>query len=224
MKKLFSFFIVLIMLFSILGVTASAKVKDTVKPIIYSDILVEDSPGLYSWEIIKDPVGTKPTLTKDICKKFFKARDNIDGDITSRIYQSGKIDSFKTGIYWLWYSVTDKAGDKTKAKFKITVVKYDPFATCVKQAEVKKTVTLCYVDKDLLKKKLNIKKVKLVLSSVNTAILSVSKSNFAADGKVSAYCRKIGTYGLKLTVTNLATKKVRTYTEKIQFDTIRKLS
>ena len=50
------------------------------------------------------------------------ATDNIDGDITSKIKVSGKVDITKSGTYTITYTVTDKAGNRTEVTRKVTVV------------------------------------------------------------------------------------------------------
>ena len=50
------------------------------------------------------------------------ATDNIDGDITSKIKVSGKVDVTKSGTYTITYTVTDKAGNRTEVTRKVTVV------------------------------------------------------------------------------------------------------
>lgn len=51
-----------------------------------------------------------------------KATDNIDGDITSKIKTSGKVDTSKTDTYKITYTVSDKAGNKAEAYRNVTVV------------------------------------------------------------------------------------------------------
>lgn len=49
------------------------------------------------------------------------AIDNVDGDVTDRVEVSGSVDTYTAGTYTLKYTVTDKAGNKAKAK-RIVVV------------------------------------------------------------------------------------------------------
>ena len=49
------------------------------------------------------------------------AIDNIDGDITSSIVITGTVDTATTGVYFLKYSSTDAAGNKTEATRYVTV-------------------------------------------------------------------------------------------------------
>lgn len=52
----------------------------------------------------------------------YKAIDNIDGDITSKVEVKGEVNTYKNGIYKITYSITDKAGNKTVKTREITVV------------------------------------------------------------------------------------------------------
>ncbi|WP_342543620.1 S8 family serine peptidase [Paenisporosarcina sp. FSL H8-0542] len=49
------------------------------------------------------------------------AKDNVDGDLTNKIKISGTVNTKKKGTYTLTYSVSDKSGNKTEVKRKITV-------------------------------------------------------------------------------------------------------
>lgn len=55
-------------------------------------------------------------------EKGASATDNIDGDITSKIKVSGKVDTSKIGVYTITYVVTDKSGNRAEATRKIMVV------------------------------------------------------------------------------------------------------
>lgn len=66
------------------------------------------------------------------------ATDNIDGDITSKIKVSGKVDTTKTGTYTITYTVTDKAGNRAEATRKVMVV---ATTTTTMPATTKKTTT-----------------------------------------------------------------------------------
>ena len=57
--------------------------------------------------------------------KGITANDKEDGDLTSKIKVSGKVDTNKEGKYTLTYSVTDSQGLKAEAKRVVTVVKKD---------------------------------------------------------------------------------------------------
>lgn len=66
----------------------------------------------------KSPVislsGSK-TMTLDLNENYYEpgysARDNYDGDITSNVYVSGKVNTSKVGVYEITYSVTDSSGN-----------------------------------------------------------------------------------------------------------------
>lgn len=56
-------------------------------------------------------------------EKGAKAVDDVDGDITSKVSISGKVDTSKNGIYKITYSVTDTAGNKATATRTVYVIK-----------------------------------------------------------------------------------------------------
>ena len=66
------------------------------------------------------------------------ATDNIDGDITSKIKVSGKVDTTKSGTYTITYTVTDKAGNRAEVTRKVMVV---ATTTTTMPATTKKTTT-----------------------------------------------------------------------------------
>ena len=66
------------------------------------------------------------------------ATDNIDGDITSKIKVSGKVDTTKTGTYTITYTVADKAGNRAEVTRKVMVV---ATTTTTMPATTKKTTT-----------------------------------------------------------------------------------
>ena len=49
------------------------------------------------------------------------AKDNIDGNLTSKIKVSGSVNTKRAGVYTLTYTVADKASNKSEVKRKITV-------------------------------------------------------------------------------------------------------
>ncbi|WP_065429045.1 MULTISPECIES: immune inhibitor A domain-containing protein [unclassified Bacillus (in: firmicutes)] len=67
------------------------------------------------------------TLTKG--EKYeepgYKARDNVDGDLTDEVIVSGKVDTNKVGAYTLTYTVTDSSGNKTSVE-RIIIVNEEP--------------------------------------------------------------------------------------------------
>ena len=56
-------------------------------------------------------------------EKGAKATDDVDGDLTSKVTISGKVDTSKNGIYKINYSVVDTAGNKATATRTVYVVK-----------------------------------------------------------------------------------------------------
>ena len=50
------------------------------------------------------------------------ARDDLDGDISSKVQISGNVDTSKAGTYTVHYEVTDASGNKTKKDRKVAVI------------------------------------------------------------------------------------------------------
>jgi hypothetical protein len=87
---------------------------------------------VFTVKVVNDPI--KPTLTllgepsitlekgQLYLEKGFKAIDNKDGDISGRVKISGFVDTERTGMYKLIYTITDAAGNKAEAERIITVV------------------------------------------------------------------------------------------------------
>lgn len=112
--------------------TAENKISDTEYEIIYN---VKDSSGNTATAkrklVIKDvtaPVITlKSSATVSVAKgtKFtepgYTAKDDSDGDITSKVTVSGNIDTAAAGSYVLTYTVSDKAGNKASVKRTVKV-------------------------------------------------------------------------------------------------------
>ena len=71
------------------------------------------------------------------------ATDNVDGDITSKIKVSGKVDITKSGTYTITYTVTDKAGNRTEVTRKVVVVATitTTMSTTKKKTTTKKSYT-----------------------------------------------------------------------------------
>lgn len=65
------------------------------------------------------------SMTLDVGESFTDpgatAKDDKDGDLTSKIKTSGKVDTSKAGTYTITYSVSDSAGNKTTKKRTVTV-------------------------------------------------------------------------------------------------------
>ncbi|MBC2306532.1 DUF5011 domain-containing protein [Listeria booriae] len=95
--------------------------------------------------IIEGEVNTAPTITGATDKTIDKgtvfnplegvsATDKEDGDLTASIQVAGNVDTTKTGVYELIYSVKDSANEEAKVTRKITVqdvVAIDPAAEMV---------------------------------------------------------------------------------------------
>ena len=56
----------------------------------------------------------------------YNATDNKDGNISSRVIVTGKVDSMEVGTYEIIYSVADKAGNKSDSKTRTVVVSKKP--------------------------------------------------------------------------------------------------
>ncbi len=70
-----------------------------------------------------------------------KATDNVDGDITSSVKITGKVDTNKVGTYSIKYTVTDKAGNKAEKTRKVIVKKADVTTTKPNQNQTTKPQT-----------------------------------------------------------------------------------
>lgn len=100
--------------------TTKAEAKDTIAPTI---TLINES-------LLVINVGSKfedPGVT---------AIDNVDGDITSKVKVSGKVDTSKIGEYTIVYSVSDKAKNKSEVK---RVVKVIPVSTTITTTKTQTT-------------------------------------------------------------------------------------
>ena len=95
----------------------SATVKDTEKPVI----------TLNGAEEITINLG------QDYIEQGATAMDNIDGDITSKIKTSGKVDNTKEGTYRITYIVSDKAGNRSEKVRKIEVIEQEEVVTTTYQ-------------------------------------------------------------------------------------------
>lgn len=91
---------------------------------------------------IRDITEPKITLTKgnevtvllddNYKEPGYKAIDNYDGEITSKVKSSGKVDTSKEGIYEIKYTVTDSSKNKATVTRKVTVTKDSPLNMSVK--------------------------------------------------------------------------------------------
>ena len=112
--------------------TAAVSSRVEGDTVIYT---VEDSSGNQTQVQRKiryhDPVAPKLSLKgKDAVtiqagskweEPGFKASDNIDGDLTSKVVITGKVNCYRAGTYVLTYEVTDSYGNKSFAKRTVTV-------------------------------------------------------------------------------------------------------
>ncbi len=99
----------------------TTKVKDTEKPII--TIIGEKEITIEKGSEYKD--------------EGAKATDNIDGDITSKIKTSNKLEPNKVGEYKITYTVTDKAGNTAEDVRTVKVIE----ATTTTKTTTKKNTT-----------------------------------------------------------------------------------
>ena len=60
-------------------------------------------------------------INNEYQEEGFKASDNCDGDITSKVSVDGKVNNRKEGTYTLTYSVSDAKGNKTSVKRTVIV-------------------------------------------------------------------------------------------------------
>ncbi|WP_050632263.1 immunoglobulin-like domain-containing protein [Bacillus andreraoultii] len=139
-------------------------------------------------------------------KSGVTAKDNVDGNLTSKIKISGSVNTKKVGTYQLTYTVSDKAKNKTTVKRTITV----------KKDSVKPTISGAS------------NKTIYVGSSFNPKSGVTAKDN--VDGNLtskikisgSVNTKKVGTYQLTYTVSDIAKNKTtvkRTIT--VKKDTIK---
>ena len=126
-----------------------------------------------------------------------KASDDRDGNLTSKIKVTGTVNTKKKGTYTLTYTVTDKAGNKTSVKRKITV--YDKVKPVISGAK-NKTVRL--------KSSFNPKSGVTAKDNADGNLTSKIK----VSGKVNT--KKKGTYKLTYTVTD-SSKNTAKITRKI---------
>jgi|GEM_PF-84978 len=109
------------------------------------------------------------------------ATDNKDGDVTSDVKVSGKVKTGTTGTYYLTYSVSDDAGNKTSETLRVNVV------TTKSGVTVKKVVTTTSGGK----KKVTYKKVKTSSSSSSSSSSSTTSSS-GNSSIVSVALSKVG--------------------------------
>lgn len=125
--------------------------KDITKDIKVSDNIKEDIGTYYvSYKyqflifpkvvkrtvVVKDLTGPKieldggtnfeVTINTEYVEPGYKAVDNKDGNVTSKVKVTNNIDSTKLGDYTVIYEVTDEAGNTTKVTRKVKVEKLRP--------------------------------------------------------------------------------------------------
>lgn len=107
MKKL-SIFVLFLMLLGFIACTEK-KEADTTPPVI-------ELKGAEQVYVNLDSAYVEPGYT---------ATDDVDGDITSEVVVSGTVDVHTEGIYYLYYDVTDKAGNQAEQKSrKVKVLRF----------------------------------------------------------------------------------------------------
>ncbi len=89
------------------------------KTIVYRDIIIKDTVK----PTLKSDKGTTINVAKGSKFTFPKvtAHDDLDGNITKKIEKSGEVDTSKTGVYTLKYTVSDEAGNKKSMTVKVNV-------------------------------------------------------------------------------------------------------
>lgn len=60
-------------------------------------------------------------LNEEYVEKGFKAYDNLDGDLTDKVKIKGEVNSKKSGVYYLDYSVSDKSLNYSNVSRKVIV-------------------------------------------------------------------------------------------------------
>lgn len=97
-------------------VTKTIEIKDKTNPKI----------ELKNGETIMVVLGSK------FSEPGYTATDDYDGDLTSSVKVSGKVDTKKEGNYVLKYTVSDSSGNKGVAKRKVTVTTSSPLTMSLK--------------------------------------------------------------------------------------------
>ncbi|WP_084374993.1 immunoglobulin-like domain-containing protein [Neobacillus soli] len=133
-------------------------------------------------------------------KTGVKAKDNVDGDLTSAIKVTGVVNTKKKGAYDVTYTVTDWSGNVASVKRKITV--YDNVKPVISGATYK-TIAL--------NSSFNPKTGVTAKDNVDGSLTSKIK----VSGTVNT--KKKGTYTLKYTVSDTS-KNMTTVTRKITID------
>jgi peptidoglycan/xylan/chitin deacetylase (PgdA/CDA1 family) len=85
------------------------------------DITISFSDGENPVILLNGPSTVYVAAGSKYSESGYSAKDNMDGDITSKVKVTGKVDTSKSGTYYKEYAVTDEAGNYTKIKRKIIV-------------------------------------------------------------------------------------------------------
>ena len=184
-----------------LGKTTTTKVKDTEKPVI----------TLKGEENITINLGDKYKESGVI------ATDNIDGDITSKVSVSGKVNENIEGTYVLIYTIKDSSGNSAKVSRRVVVQK-KPSTTTTKKMTTRTTRTTKKYTTKYTTKKRNTTPPTIVLSGSSTVTITLGSSykepwysardaygsNLTSKVKVTSNINtsKVGTYTIKYTVTD----------------------
>ena len=119
--------------------------KDNYDGDLTSAVVAEEKDGIVTYTVA-DSSGNKATVTREIIYKDvvkpkitltggtqrikkgnkysepgYKATDDVDGDITSKVKVEGSANTSKTGSYTIKYTVEDSSGNKTTAKREVIV-------------------------------------------------------------------------------------------------------
>jgi len=86
--------------------TTTTAVKDTTAPVVTLN-------GAAAMQVTQGGTFTDPGAT---------ATDNVDGNLTSKIVETGKVDTSTVGLYTLTYSATDAAGNTGSVSRVVSVV------------------------------------------------------------------------------------------------------
>lgn len=73
------------------------------------------------------------TLNSEYKEPGYTAIDSYDGDISSKVKVSGKVDTTKEGVYTIKYTVEDSSKNKAIEKRKVTVTKNSPLTMSVSE-------------------------------------------------------------------------------------------
>lgn len=91
------------------------KIKDDTKPVI----------------TLKSGETMMVVLDKKYVEPGYTATDSYDGDLTSKVKVSGKVDTKKEGTYVIKYTVEDSSGNKAMIKRNVTVTTTSPLTMSV---------------------------------------------------------------------------------------------